>query len=161
MKYYLISCTNTWSGYSYFAFCQNIHLLLTRVNDHFHQSEHNGYPITHLGRVLYILACASSLFNISPQLECLLQLRVHQILVLVSGDVNIILQRWFYSSLTLWLFYLFKSSDILKTFPGCGYRNYAWTPSGKRAQDSMKRLWMQHYNLQQSDAEHTMFHSGI
>ena len=73
---------------------QSVQLLLSRVNDRFHQSENIGYLIVHLDRVLYILARASSLFNIPLQLECLLQ-RVHQMFVVVCGDDNSLQRRLF------------------------------------------------------------------
>ena len=73
---------------------QSVQLLLSRVNDRFHQSENIGYLIIHLDRVLYILARASSLFNIPPQLECLLQ-RVHLMFVVVCGDDNSLQRRLF------------------------------------------------------------------
>ena len=48
----------------------SIEFVLNRVNDHFHESENGiGYLVTHLDRVLYILARASSFFNIPTQLE--------------------------------------------------------------------------------------------
>lgn len=53
------------------------------MNDCFHESDNGiGYLVTHLGRIFYILARASSLFNIPPQLEWLLQ-RVHQNLIML------------------------------------------------------------------------------
>ena len=64
----------------------SIEFVLSRVNDRFHESDNGiGYLITHLDRVLYILARASSLFNIPPQLECLLQ-RAQQVLVVLGGS---------------------------------------------------------------------------
>ena len=73
----------------------SIEFVLNRVNDRFHESENGiGYLITHLDRVLCILARASSLFNIPPQLECLLQ-RAHQMFVVLGGDDNSLQRRLF------------------------------------------------------------------
>lgn len=58
------------------------------MNDRFRESLNGiGYLVTHLDRVFYILARASSLFSIPPQLECLLQ-RAHQMFVVIGGDEN-------------------------------------------------------------------------
>jgi hypothetical protein len=65
------------------------------MDDRFHESENGiGYLVTHLDRVLYIPARASSLFNIPPQLECLLQ-KAHQRFVVLGGDDNSLQRRLF------------------------------------------------------------------
>lgn len=52
----------------------SIGFVLSRGNDRFQEGDNGiGYLVTHLDRVFYIPALASSLFNIPPQLECLLQ----------------------------------------------------------------------------------------
>ena len=75
--------------------------VLNRVNDRFHKSENGiGYLVTHLDRVLYFLARASSLFNFLPQLECLLQ-RAHQMFVVLGGDDNSLHNRLMLSENTI------------------------------------------------------------
>ena len=72
----------------------SIEFVLNQVNDRFHESENGiGYLVTHLDRVLYILARVSSLFNIPPQLECLLQ-RAQNVCCL-GGDENSLQRRFF------------------------------------------------------------------
>lgn len=73
----------------------SIEFVLNRLNEQFHDSENGtGYLVTHLDRVLYILARASSLFNIPTQLECLLQ-RAHEMVVVLGGDNNSSQRRLF------------------------------------------------------------------
>ena len=75
--------------------CHSIEFVLNRLNDRFHESENGiGYLVTHIDRILYIISCASSLFNIPPELEFSLQ-RAHQMLVVLGGDDNSLQRRFF------------------------------------------------------------------
>ena len=58
------------------------------MNDGCHENENGfAYLVTHLDIVLYLPARVSSLFNIPPQLECLLR-RAHQMFVVLADDDN-------------------------------------------------------------------------
>ncbi|PFX30330.1 Allantoicase [Stylophora pistillata] len=68
----------------------SIEFVLSRGNDPFHESDKRiGYLVTHTDRVFYILARASSLFNIPPQLECLLQRACLLFLVAVTTHCKV------------------------------------------------------------------------
>ena len=74
--------------------CHSIEFVLNRLNDRFHESDGIRYLVTHIDRILNILSPASTLFDISRQLECSLQ-RAHQTLVTVSGDDDSLQRRLF------------------------------------------------------------------